>query len=129
MAAFTSIEDVQKMVLDLRNANPQNTIPIKDRKHIIERIKAWLIERADDLRAAEHADLRRDVGFHDKIRGGCIGTCNYYLENLDRLAADQPCADVAPPKPGARARRSYVRRRPRGLALVIGTWNFPLRCT
>jgi aldehyde dehydrogenase (NAD+) len=126
MSAFTTIPEVRKMATDLQNANPQNTIPIKDRKHIIERIKAWLIERADDLRAAEYTDLRRDTGFHDKIRGGVIGTCNYYLENLERLTADQPCKDVAPPKPGSRARRSYVRREPRGLALVIGTWNFPL---
>lgn len=105
---------------------PQNTIPLKDRKHIIGRIKACLIERADDFRAAEFTDLRRDKDFHDKIRGGSIGTCTYYLENLDRLAADQKCNDVAAPKPGSRARRSYVRHEPRGLALVIGTWNFPL---
>eukprot|EP00943_MAST-04B_sp_MAST-4B-sp1_P000210 g210.t1 len=126
MSAFTTIPEVQKMATDLQNANAQNTIPINDRKHIIERIKAWLIERADDLRAAEFADLRRDIDFHDKIRGGVIGTCNYYLENLERLTANQPCKDVAPPKPGSRARRSYVRHEPRGLALVIGTWNFPL---
>ena len=62
----------------------------------------------------------------DKIRGGTIGTCNYYLDNLDRLTADQPCGDVSPPGPGSRAKRSYVRHEPRGLALVIGTWNFPL---
>ena len=42
------------------------------------------------------------------------------------LAANQPCDAVPPPLPGSRARRSYVRHEPRGLALVIGTWNFPL---
>ena len=107
-------------------AVPQHTIPLAARKHIIGRIKACLIERADDFRDAEFADLRRPALFHDRIRGGCIGTCDYYLTNLDRLAADQPCAEVAPPAPGSRARRSFVRHEPRGLALVIGTWNFPL---
>ena len=105
---------------------PQATIPLADRKHIISRIKACLEERADDFRAAEYADLRRDAGFHDRIRGGCVGTCKYYLDNLDRLTADRPCDDVPPPGPGSRARRSYVRYESRGLALVIGTWNFPL---
>ena len=33
---------------------------------------------------------------------------------------------MPPPGPGSRARRSFVRHEPRGLALVIGTWNFPL---
>ena len=124
-AKFTSISEAQSMLRDLQQV-PNLTIPIADRKHIIARIKACLIERADDFRKAEFADLRRDAAFHDKIRGGTIGSCNYYLENLDRLAADRPCDDVPPPLPGSRARRSYVRYEPRGLALVIGTWNFPL---
>ena len=44
-------------------AVPQQTIPIADRKHIIGRIKACLIERADDFRTAEFTDLRRDGAF------------------------------------------------------------------
>ena len=125
MSAFTDLPTVRTMLAEL-HAVPQQTIPIADRKHIISRIKACLIERADDFRKAEFEDLRRDAAFHDKIRGGTIGTCDYYLNNLDRLTADQPCAEVASPKPGSRAKRSYVRHEPRGLALVIGTWNFPL---
>ena len=105
---------------------PQQTIPLADRKHIIERIKACLVDRADDFRAAEFKDLRRDAAFSDRIRNGTVGTCNYYLSNLDRLAADRPCDDVPPPLPGSFAKRSYVRFEPAGLALVIGTWNFPL---
>jgi len=195
-APFTEIPALQSMVNELKSV-PQQTIPLEDRKHIITRIKACLIERADDFRTAEFNDLRRDAGFHDKIRGGCVRTCDYYLENLDRellfsffffffppvfpvqpqqrlctvestqvttpskshtlfvcfslaiihthrhhstlslsfpfpfliykgLAANQPCDPVPPPLPGSRARRSYVRHEPRGLALVIGTWNFPL---
>jgi aldehyde dehydrogenase (NAD+) len=124
-ADFTTLPEVRGMLAELQ-AVPQHTIPIPERKHVIERIKACLIERADAFREAEFADLRRPAKFHDQIRGGCIGTCNYYLDNLDRLAADQECAEVPPPGPGSRARRSSVRREPRGLALVIGTWNFPL---
>lgn len=123
--AFTTLAAVRGMQAELE-AVPQHTIPLADRKHIISRIKACLIERADDFRAAEFSDLRRPAGFHDQIRGGCVGTCNYYLDNIDALAADQPCDDVPPPGPGSRARRSFVRHEPCGLALVIGTWNFPL---
>eukprot|EP00937_MAST-01D_sp_MAST-1D-sp2_P001884 g1884.t1 len=124
-ADFTTIPALRGMLAELQ-AVPQHTIPLADRKHIIERIKACLVERADAFREAEFSDLRRPSGFHDRIRGGCIGTCNYYLANLDRLAADQECDAVPPPGPGSRARRSFVRHEPRGLALVIGTWNFPL---
>ena len=113
------------MVAELQ-AVPQHTIPLPERRHIIERIKACLMERADAFRVAEFTDLRRPADFHDRIRGGCIGTCNYYLENLDRLAADQPAENPPPPAPGSRAQRSFVRREPRGPVLVIGTWNFPL---
>ena len=82
-APFTEIPALQSMVNELKSV-PQQTIPLEDRKHIISRIKACLIERADDFRTAEFNDLRRDAGFHDKIRGGCVRTCDYYLENLDR---------------------------------------------
>eukprot|EP00605_Chrysophyceae_sp_TOSAG23-4_P000832 GSChrysophyteH1.ASY1.ANO1.922.1 assembled CDS len=122
---FTTIPEVQSMVKDLQQV-PNLTIPISDRKHIIARIKACLIERADDFRAAEYADLRRDAAFSDRIRMGSVNTCTYYIDNIDRLAAERPCDDVPPPAPGSRAKRSYVRYEPRGLAVVIGTWNFPL---
>jgi acyl-CoA reductase-like NAD-dependent aldehyde dehydrogenase len=124
-APFTALPALRGMVAELQ-AVPQHTIPLADRKHIIGRIRACLVERAADFRAAEFADLRRPAGFHDRIRGGCVGTCDYYLQHLDRLAADTPCDAVPAPAPGSRARRSYVRHEPRGLALVIGTWNFPL---
>lgn len=124
-APFTTLPTLRGMVAALQ-AVPQHTIPLAARKHIIGRIRACLLERAADFRAAEFADLRRPAGFHDRIRGGCVGTCDYYLRHLDRLTADTPCESVPPPAPGSRARRSYVRHEPRGLALVIGTWNFPL---
>ena len=54
-------------------AVPQHTIPIPHRKHIIERIKACLVERADEFRKAEYDDLRRPAKFHDLIRGGTVG--------------------------------------------------------
>jgi aldehyde dehydrogenase (NAD+) len=123
--SFTPIPQLQGMLAELQ-AVPQHTIPLADRKHIIERIKACLIERADSFRDAEFADLRRPAAFHDKVRGGTIATCDYYLANIDRLATQQACDEVAAPAPGSRARRSFVRHEPRGLALVIGTWNFPL---
>tara|TARA_B100000795_G_C22779184_1_gene431402 strand:+ start:127 stop:318 length:192 start_codon:yes stop_codon:yes gene_type:complete len=62
MAAFTSLPTVRTMLAELQ-AVPQQTIPIADRKHIIGRIKACLIERADDFRTAEFTDLRRDGAF------------------------------------------------------------------
>ena len=76
-ADFTTLPEVRGMLAELQ-AVPQHTIPIPERKHVIERIKACLIERADAFREAEFADLRRPAKFHDQIRGGCIGTCNYY---------------------------------------------------
>ena len=123
-ADFTTIPTLKGMVSELQ-AVPQLTIPIPHRKHVIERIKACLIERADDFRQAEYTDLRRPAKFHDLIRGGTIGTCKYYLENMDRLCADQE-SWTPPVGPGSTSRRSLVRREPRGMALVIGTWNFPL---
>ena len=120
-ADFTTIPAVKAMVAELQ-AVPQSTIPIPDRKHIIERIKACLVDRADAFRDAEFKDLRRPADFHDRITGGCIATCNYYvhaltshlashhasvidwcvqLANIDRLAADQECKNPPAPGPGS----------------------------
>ena len=103
-ADFTTIPTLKGMVSELQ-AVPQLTIPIPHRKHVIERIKACLIERADDFRQAEYTDLRRPAKFHDLIRGGTIGTCKYYLENMDRLCADQE-SWTPPVGPGSTSRRS-----------------------
>jgi hypothetical protein len=41
---------------------------------------------------------------------------------LDSLAADQEVPKPPPPLPGSRSAHCFVRREPRGLALIIGTW-------
>ena len=51
-AEFTTLPAVKAMVSQLQ-AVPQHTIPIADRKHILLRMKACLVEQADAFREAE----------------------------------------------------------------------------
>jgi hypothetical protein len=64
---FTPLADVRVMLSALQQV-PQTRIPVDARKHIIGRIKACLVERADAFRAAEFKDLRRDQVRMKRIR-------------------------------------------------------------
>lgn len=55
---YTSIGEIPKLVQDLRDAGNQGIIPVEERIAILERMKGWLIEDAEAIRAAEFADLR-----------------------------------------------------------------------
>eukprot|EP00392_Amoebophrya_sp_AT5.2_P009864 g9892.t1 len=127
--SWTPVADIPAIVraLHLPSGQPIK-IPIPDRISAIAAVQRWLEEDADILRQAEFADLRRPKPFHDAIRTNCVATCKYYLAELQRLAARVTGANLLPPPPApaSRAKAAYVSQEPKGVALIIGTWNFPL---
>ena len=56
---------------------------------------------------------------------GLVDCVDYYLSNLQSLMADEPKDLPAFMAPGS----AYIRNEPFGVALVIGSWNFPFATT
>ncbi|CAD7941902.1 unnamed protein product [Amoebophrya sp. A120] len=123
--SWTGVDEIPGIVRSVRLAVASG-ISVPERILVIQAIQRWLEEDAAALRQAEWEDLRRPAAYHDLIRGNCVATCRYYLENLERLSCDVDTTPPNPPAPGSRASHAYVRREPKGVVLVIGTWNFPL---
>jgi acyl-CoA reductase-like NAD-dependent aldehyde dehydrogenase len=104
-------------------------IPMDKRKELIQNLLNFLTDTSLRARVqdAEFFDLRRPKGFSEKVMFGCIASCKVTLANMDQWCSDKrDIAENAPPNPAAGAARQYVRYEPRGVAVIIGTWNFPL---
>jgi acyl-CoA reductase-like NAD-dependent aldehyde dehydrogenase len=78
------------------------------------------------IHAAEFKDLRRHADFSDVSIMGTIASTQYALDQLDTWVQPQQCPHPVRPRPGHDCTSSYVRFEPKGLALIVGTWNFPI---
>ena len=75
-----------------------------------------------DLEQAVQVDLGRCREFTELSEiYACIDICDYYINNLDDLSSDTP---VDPPIIFSPC-TTYVRKEPLGVALIMGSWNFP----
>lgn len=101
-------------------------IPIEDRRRLLEGIVQLLDRERAVIHAAEFQDLRRPADFSDAIIGGTIASTKLALEHLDTWLQPQICPPPPRPSPGHDCTTSYVRLEPKGLALIVGTWNFPI---
>ena len=91
---------------------------IEYRKEQIMQVRKLVSENKDDLAAAIEADMKRHRTFSSRILGGCVGSCNVALDNIDSWSKPQVLDNVGKNK-------CEVRYSPKGVALIVGTWNFP----
>jgi acyl-CoA reductase-like NAD-dependent aldehyde dehydrogenase len=95
------------------------------RRQQLEQVCTMVKESYEEMAAAICADLGGS-----KIRGLCdfigiYGAAEYALKYLDKWTAAQ---QVSTPVNLSMSRlgKSYIRQEPKGVALIIGPWNFPL---
>jgi acyl-CoA reductase-like NAD-dependent aldehyde dehydrogenase len=94
-------------------------VPLGDRITIVERMRDWLIDHADDIGAEITKEMGRPIAYTpNEIRRG-------FAERATHMAAIAPAclADLdAGPKNGF---RRFIRKDPLGVVLVLAPWNYP----
>lgn len=89
-----------------------------DRKHHLDCLKRMVQENTKALGDALWEDLHRHRSFSAKILGGCVRSIDLAKSQMETWAST-----VTRPQVGSN--RCEVRYQPRGVVLIIGTWNFP----
>lgn len=100
--------------------------PIRDRLRPVRALRGLLVERADDLITAVHADIGKPAV---ETLGGDLLPTAAAMKFLDQRAE----RILAPQRIGSRLRptwlmgcRDVIHRRPWGVVGIIGTWNYPI---
>jgi RHH-type proline utilization regulon transcriptional repressor/proline dehydrogenase/delta 1-pyrroline-5-carboxylate dehydrogenase len=92
--------------------------PVKERGAILRRAAELMEERRHELNAWMVYEVGKPLGQADPEVSEAIDFCRYYADEMERL--DQ---GYAYDYPGETNRYRYF---PRGIAVVISPWNFPL---
>ncbi|MEX0647364.1 MAG: aldehyde dehydrogenase family protein [Balneolaceae bacterium] len=93
------------------------------RKQQLKKLKSMLVNHQDELCKAVYSDLRkpaREVVSTELIT--IVDEINFHLKNLDSWSKPQNAAANLLTLPS----KNEVRRVPFGVALIIGTWNYPV---
>ncbi|KAJ8656990.1 hypothetical protein O0I10_007324 [Lichtheimia ornata] len=123
---YTAISDIPNTIKELRYQFDSGlTKDIQFRKDQLQSLARFIDENLVGLQDALRQDLRKhevesSAGEIIPIRN----ECEYMLKHLDRL--------VKPDYPAKHFKMfatdtTYVRKEPKGVVLVIGAWNYPVR--
>ncbi|KAK0422974.1 hypothetical protein QR680_007904 [Steinernema hermaphroditum] len=99
------------------------TKKLEVRKELLNAVKRCGLENAHELCEAVHRDLRRLPAVTEAMEIGGMQEIDYILERLDEWAAptkvecEAPLTDKDEP---------MLVKDPKGVVLVIGTWNYPV---
>lgn len=92
--------------------------PVKERANILRKAAVLMEQRRAELSAWTVLEVGKPVKEADAEVSEAIDFCNYYAQEMERLEAGYNY-DI----PGETNRYIY---QPRGIAVVISPWNFPL---
>ncbi|MFR0357647.1 aldehyde dehydrogenase family protein [Streptomyces sediminimaris] len=93
-----------------------------ERVERLERLRAEILKRQDEIGRAIHEDLGRPADNRDEIQT-VMGNLDKVRDELADWMAPLPVAK-SPATPSAE--RVFVRYEPRGVVLLFGTWDFPI---
>ncbi len=120
---YTKLDDIPNKVQKLTQAFKKRLSSqapngvgdsLKERLEQLTSLQKMIAENIDGLCDVVHKDLKRHPSLTKKILMGCIGAIKLAIAELPRWS------QVVDKGNGCQ-----VRYCPRGVALVIGTWNFP----
>ncbi|CAO3659327.1 unnamed protein product [Rhizopus stolonifer] len=123
--SFTPIEEIPDIVSSLHKTFQTGlTRDIKFRKQQLAGLAKCLRDNADMAREALYKDLRKhrlesDIGEVSPI----IDECEYMIKNLDQFSKPTHTVKRSVFSTGT---QTYIRKEPKGVVLVIGSWNYPI---
>ena len=128
MAPFTTPEEVQAAHKTLQKTFKSGlTKSIAWRKWQLKQMWWMVCDNEKAIAASLHTDLNRhDFETYSTDIGAVKNDILFHLHNVEKWAADEiPDAGFVFGTLG----RARIRKEPLGVALVLGTWNFPFAAT
>jgi aldehyde dehydrogenase (NAD+) len=123
MASYTTKGEVDTAISTLRTTFASNrTKDLRYRKWQLKQLY-WLVsDNTDAFIAALHADLNRPEFESRFTIKGLLDEIEYHIDSVESWAKDEvPNAGFVFSKLGT----TVIRQEPRGVAFIIGAWNFP----
>ena len=123
----TPVATIEPLVQQIRaTAASRKTHPASWRRAQLRAIIAMVEENTDKMNAALHADLGANAFFSEVLELGTIlAEAEYALERLDGWMAPQKVPTPFPTNLTTPV-RSEISETPRGTALIVAPWNYPL---
>ncbi|KAH7085985.1 Aldehyde/histidinol dehydrogenase [Paraphoma chrysanthemicola] len=123
MASYTSKSEVDTSLSTLRATFKSNrTKDIRYRKWQLKQLYWLVADNIDAFIAALHADLNRPEFESRFTIKGLLEEIVYHIDHVESWAKDEyPSAGFIFSKLGS----TVIRQEPRGVAFIIGAWNFP----
>eukprot|EP00948_MAST-09A_sp_MAST-9A-sp1_P003643 g3643.t1 len=117
---ITPLEKISPMVSALRATFRSGaTRSLQWREAQLKAIGKMIRENQDRMVDAIYKDLRRDPALSKRIVNGCLKSADYFLEHVADYMKPQEKFQKGIPN------TCEVIPTPRGVCLIIGTWNFP----
>lgn len=114
---------ISEVVQRARNAfNSGKTRPLEFRTQQLEALGRMIKEREKDIVDALHADLNKNewTAYYEEVVY-VLEEIEYMIKKLPEWAADEPVEKTRQTQKD----ESYIHSEPLGVALIIGTWNYP----
>ncbi len=108
-----------------RKAN-ENNRSAKYRKALIKKVRDWMINNESEIRHAIQSDFKKpDLEIDLTEIWFCVKEARYILRNLNKWMRKQRVSKTIP----LISTKSYLKREPKGIVLVIAPWNYPFQLT
>ncbi|KAF2035041.1 aldehyde dehydrogenase 3H1 [Setomelanomma holmii] len=123
MASYTSKSEVDTAISTLRTTFASNrTKDLRYRKWQLKQLYWLVADNTDAFIAALKADLNRPEFESRFTTKGLLEEIEYHIDSVESWAKDEvPNAGIIFSKLG----KTTIRQEPRGVAFIIGAWNFP----
>ncbi|CAO3652217.1 unnamed protein product [Cunninghamella blakesleeana] len=121
---YTPIDDISSIINEVRtNYKTGITKDLAFRKEQLKKMIQFFEENNAEFEKCVWSDLRKHRMEVLAETAPVVNNCKYLIENLDRLATP-----VSPKKHYIMNSSdvTYIRKEPKGVVLVIGSWNYPV---
>jgi succinate-semialdehyde dehydrogenase/glutarate-semialdehyde dehydrogenase len=107
----------RKVALAAATFHEWRRVPFADRARLMTRAAEILEQGKDRFGRIMTTEMGKPIQSARDEAGKCALACRYYVENAERLLADETLETAA--------RLSYIRYQPLGPILAVMPWNFP----
>lgn len=113
-------------IMSLQRKANKNIRSVQYRKTLIRKVRDWMTDNESEIRKAIQSDFNKpDLEIDLTEIWFCVKEARYILRNLNKWVRKQRVSKTIP----LISTKSYLKREPKGIVLVIAPWNYPFQLT